>query len=67
MEKLGVIAGDSRDSLNRGKFFSGNAVNLFGSNTENAWEHQYLYYGVKKVKFCIRTFELNSEYFFIGI
>jgi glycoprotein-N-acetylgalactosamine 3-beta-galactosyltransferase len=51
MEKLNVIAGDSRDSLSRGKFFFGNAEFLLSPTAanKNAWEDQYLYYGVKKV------------------
>jgi hypothetical protein len=62
MEKLGVMAGDSRDTLNRGKFFSGNAVNLFGSNSENPWEHQYLYYGVKKVRIVVTSSKIDLTF-----
>jgi hypothetical protein len=50
MENLNVTAGDSRDGLQRGKFFYGSAdYALFPSNDGEDWTSEYRYYRMEKV------------------
>jgi hypothetical protein len=50
MEKLGVVAGDSRDSLQRVRFVCNTPEDQIFPNADlSDWPYQYHFYGVKGV------------------
>jgi hypothetical protein len=62
MENLNVTAGDSRDGLQRGKFFYGSAdYALFPSNDGEDWTSEYRYYRMEKVNITHKKLGLQPK------
>jgi glycoprotein-N-acetylgalactosamine 3-beta-galactosyltransferase len=50
MQRLGIMSGDSRDSLHRKKFFAGNLENqIFPPEDKKDWIYGYDFYGLQPV------------------
>jgi glycoprotein-N-acetylgalactosamine 3-beta-galactosyltransferase len=64
MESLGVIAGDSRDELKRGKFFPANVeYQIFPPDDKSDWIYAFDFYGVRGVRLEILVKLQNNKKF----